>query len=89
MYKLEYTKTVIKDLRKLDKHDRQRIYDWIDKNLLSIDNPRQKGKALKGDLREYWCYRVGNYRLITIIEDEKLLIHALNIAHRREVYKKL
>ena len=52
-----------------------------------MENQRQKGKALVGNKLGLWRYRIGDYRLICKIEDEKLIILALAIAHRRDVYK--
>ncbi|EBW1331184.1 type II toxin-antitoxin system mRNA interferase toxin, RelE/StbE family, partial [Salmonella enterica subsp. enterica serovar Enteritidis] len=45
------------------------------------------GKILKGDKAEFIRYRIGDYRLIATIEDERLLILALSIGHRKDIYK--
>jgi mRNA interferase RelE/StbE len=53
-----------------------------------LDNPRSLGEALKGskldDLRKY---RVGDYRIISSIEDDELRVLVVKIGNRREVYK--
>jgi hypothetical protein len=36
--------------------------------------PRRLGKALRGDKGEFWSYRVGNYRIICLIEDKRLVV---------------
>jgi mRNA interferase RelE/StbE len=46
------------------------------------------GKPLNGKLGTFWRYRVGDYRLICSIEDEKVTIVVVPIGHRREVYRK-
>ena len=51
------------------------------------ENPREKGKKLKGNLKDYWRYRVGKYRIITEINDEDITIIVINIGHRSDVYK--
>ena len=56
-------------------------------NLSELENPRLKGESLTGNLSKYWKYRIGDYRLICRIEDEKLLVLIVKIGHRREVYK--
>lgn len=86
-YRLEFTKSFVKDIKKLDRYTKELIYSWISKNLDGIDNPRSIGKALSGNLKGKWRYRIGDYRLLCVIEDDKLLILALNIGHRKEVYK--
>ena len=85
-YKVEYSSKAIKNLRKLDKYTRNLIYAWIDKNLVDCENPRVHGKRLVEDKAWQWRYRVGDYRLICEIEDEKVIILVLEIGHRREIY---
>lgn len=86
MYSVEYSLGAIKDLKKLDKQTRLLIGSWIEKNLVDCKDPRAHGKALKGDRRGEWRYRVGDYRILANIQDEKILILVLKIGHRREVY---
>ena len=86
-YRLEFTKSYMKDFRKLDRYTRELVLAWIRRNLSEIDDPRRIGKALTGNKEGYWRYRIGDYRLICMIEDERLLILALNIGHRKEIYQ--
>lgn len=87
-YKVVYKKKAIKELDKLDNNQRLIILSWIEKNLVNTEYPRQHGESLKGNLREYWRYRVGDFRLISTIDDEKIIIHITRIAHRRQIYKR-
>ena len=64
------------------------LVNWINKNLENCENPFFTGKVLKGNLINFWRYRVGDYRIIANIEDEKLIILLVKIGHRRDVYKK-
>ena len=59
---------------------------WIEKNLEGCSDPRAHGKALTANRKGQWRYCIGDYRLICIIEEEKLVILALSIGHRREIY---
>ncbi|MDN6163770.1 MAG: type II toxin-antitoxin system RelE/ParE family toxin [Tetragenococcus halophilus] len=86
-YDVVYEKKALKQLSKLDKGQQRMIMAWINKNLVQTDNPRQQGKALKGELKEYWRYRVGNYRLLADINDNEIKIIIIHIGHRREVYR--
>ena len=52
----------------------------------NCENPRQHGKALVANRKGQWRYRIGDYRLIVEIEDEKIKILVLNVGHRRDVY---
>jgi len=75
-----------KEFKKLDKYTQKIIRSWIDKNLVDCENPRQQGLALTANKTGQWRYRIGDYRLICLIEDDQLNIIALNIGHRRDVY---
>ena len=85
-YKVEYTPQAIKQLAKLDKHTRKLIYAWIDKNLYECESSRQHGKGLTVNHSVQWRYRVGDYRLIAEIVEEKIVILILTIGHRRDIY---
>lgn len=87
-YKVEYTEQAIKELKKIDKHTQFFILAWIEKNLVDCENPRQHGKGLTANRRGEWRYRVGDYRIIAEIEDDKVIILVLTVGHRREVYCK-
>lgn len=86
-YNVETTARFDKEFKKLDRYTQRMIKAWIDKNLDGCTNPRTHGKALTANRSGQWRYRIGDYRLICLIEDNKLIITALNIGHRREVYK--
>ena len=86
MYCVEYSKPAIKALEKLDRPTASMIMAWVEKNLVGCYNPRAYGKVLTGDLKDYWRYRVGSYRLIAKIDDNIITINIVNIGHRREIY---
>ncbi len=87
MYRIEYSKRISKQISKLDKNTQMNILKWIEKNLLGTDNPRLHGKPLVGNLNGMWRYRIGDYRLLAEIHDDELLILAIEIDHRREIYR--
>lgn len=87
-HKVVFTDRAKKELKKLDKYTAALIIGWIEKNLEGSENPRQHGKGLTSNRSGQWRYRVGDYRIIAEIEDEKITILVLNISHRRNVYDK-
>ena len=87
-YSVEYTSQAEKELSKLDEKTNAIIRRWIEKNLDGCENPRLYGKALHGKLSNKWRYRVGDYRIISDIQDDKIVILIVNIAHRSKVYNK-
>ena len=85
-YSVETTSRFDKEFKKLDRYTQLMIKSWITKNLIDCENPRIHGKALVANRKGQWRYRIGDYRLIWLIEDDRLIITALNIGHRRDVY---
>ena len=85
-YSVETTPKFNKEFKKLDNYTKRIIKAWIEKNLVDCLNPRQYGKGLTASRTGQWRYRIGDYRLICQIEDNKLIILALSIGHRRDVY---
>lgn len=86
-YKVEYTKTAQKLIKKMDRYIQVMIMRWITNNLVDCTDLRIHGKALRGNLKNQWRYRIGNYRILCDIEDDKLIILVINVGHRREIYE--
>ena len=83
-YPIELSTSAAKALDKLEKANRLRLVGAIE--LLSVD-PRPPGaKMLRGGDHGRWRVRVGDYRVVYTIEDDRLLVLVLRVAHRREVY---
>ena len=85
-YRVEVSSVARKQLKKSDRRTVAIIVSWIEKNLNNCENPRLYGKALKGNLKGLWRYRIGDYRIIAQIEDEKLVILLIEIGHRKNIY---
>lgn len=83
MYKVEFAKRALKDLKKLDKQTAALILGWVRKNLDGCLDPRRHGKALTANRGGEWHYRVGDYRLLALIKDNIVTILILNVGHRR------
>lgn len=85
-YRVETTARFDREFRKLDRYTQRMIKSWIDKNLEGCADPRQHGKGLTANRSGQWRYRIGDYRLLCDIQDERLVILALEIGHRRATY---
>ena len=85
-YKILFTDKAKKQLKKLDKHISALIIGWLEKNIENTENPRVHGKGLVENKSGQWRYRIGDYRMICIIKDNELIILAITIGHRREIY---
>ncbi|EDY1998396.1 type II toxin-antitoxin system RelE family toxin [Salmonella enterica] len=86
VWTINYSDRALKSLRKMDKQNARRIVDFMDLRIAVAANPRKSGRPLKGELGEFWRYRVGDYRILCEIRDDELIILVATIGHRREVY---
>lgn len=84
---IEISRSAEKQINKLDRVAQESIVRFLRDRLKPADNPRQWGKPLHGDKKGLWRYRVGDYRLICDIQEEKITILVLRVGHRKEVYR--
>jgi len=77
----------LKQLKKLDKQIADQITRTLQERVAESHDPRAFGKALTGELKGFWRYRIGDYRVVCELKDTELLILALAIGHRREIHK--
>ena len=85
-YHVEYSDTALKQLRKMDRFEARLIVSWIDKNLQGCADPRVHGKGLTANRSGEWRYRIGSYRALCIIEDDRLIIEVFSVGHRKHIY---
>jgi mRNA interferase RelE/StbE len=87
-YAVEVLPSALRDIDQLDAQPRRRILKFLYERVAKLDDPRSIGQALKGsELGEFWKYRVGDYRLICKIEDDRVVVLVLRIGHRRDIYR--
>lgn len=84
---VEFDDRARREIRKLDPKTQQEILRYLRERVAGPADPRQFGKPLRMNLAGLWRYRVGNYRLICRIEEQRLVVLILKIGHRREVYE--
>jgi mRNA interferase RelE/StbE len=84
---LKFTNTALKQLEKLDQPTADQITRILEGKVAKSANPRAFGKALTGELKGYWRYRIGDYRVICELKDRELIILALAVGHRRDIYR--
>jgi mRNA interferase RelE/StbE len=87
-WRIELDPAAERELGKLDPQVARRILKFLRERVANLEDPRSIGEALKGSrLGEFWKYRVGDYRIISSIEDGALRILVVRIGNRREVYR--
>ena len=78
-YHVETTARFDKEFKKLDKYTQQMIKSWIVKYLQNCEDPRAHGKGLTANKSGQWRYRIGDYRLLCLIQDQELIILAMTV----------
>ena len=85
-WRVEISPGAERQLGKLDTQHAKRILKFLHERVSVAEDPRISGKALKGQLGDYWRYRVGKYRIVCHIENEALVVLVLRVGHRKNVY---
>ncbi|TWT12317.1 type II toxin-antitoxin system RelE/ParE family toxin [Streptococcus sp. sy004] len=85
-YKVILSAKVQKQLQKLDKATANLILKYLSKNVDGQSDPKQKGKGLTSNRSGQWRYRIGDYRVICEIIDDELVVLAISVGHRRDIY---
>ena len=75
-----------KQLRKLDRPIQRRLIDWLEDRIDGCKNPWHFGEPLRGEMSGLWRYCIGDYRILCEIQDQQLVVLALAVGHRREIY---
>jgi mRNA interferase RelE/StbE len=86
VWRVEFDRDAARDLRKLGEPARSTILRYLRERIATTEDPRRFGKALLGDLKGLWRYRVGDYRIVAKIEDRRLLVLVVTVGNRRDVY---
>lgn len=84
---IEFHPDARKELKKLGRSESARIIRTLEERIAPLEDPRALGAPLKGEHEGYWRWRIGDYRVIARIEEERVVILVIRIAHRREVYR--
>ena len=85
---IELTDEAVKVLKKLGHPEAKRIRDFLRKRIEPLENPRMLGNSLKGSkMGEFWRYRVGDYRIVCEIQDNRLVVLVIAIGHRKKIYR--
>jgi mRNA interferase RelE/StbE len=87
LWQVEFDRDAARDLKKLGKPAQQEILRYLRARIATSNDPRRFGKAMTGDLKGLWRYRVSDYRIVARIEDNKFIVLVLTVGHRREVYR--
>jgi mRNA interferase RelE/StbE len=85
-WRVEFDRDAARELRKLGKPAQREVLRYLRKRIATTDDPRRFGKAMTKDFKGLWRYRVGAYRMVARIDEDRFLVLVLTVGHRREVY---
>ena len=87
-WQIEFDTDALKELKRLDRPVQIRLVAFLRDRLAPLDDPRSLGEALSGArLGSYWKYRVGDWRIVCDIQDQRVVVRVLRLGNRREVYR--
>ena len=87
-WRIEFDPAAVKELRKLDRPVQQRLLGFLRLRVAPLEDPRTIGEVLAGErLGAFWKYRVGDWRLICDIQDERIVVRVLRLGHRSEAHR--
>ena len=85
---MEFDESARKELAKLDRQVARRLIDFLKNRVLNLRDPRSVGQALRGStLGEFWKYRVGDFRIIASIQDDRMIMLVLRVGNRSDIYR--
>jgi mRNA interferase RelE/StbE len=86
-WRVEFDRAAARELRKLGSEAERLILRYLRERIATADDPRRSGHPLTGDRKGFWRYRVGDYRIVAAIEDDRFIVLVVTVGHRREVYR--
>jgi len=87
VWRVEFHRAAVSDLRKLGPNGERRVLRYLRERIASSKDPRRFGHALTGDRKGLWRYRVGDYRIVASIKDDRFVVLVVTVGHRRQVYR--
>jgi mRNA interferase RelE/StbE len=86
-WRVEWDNRAVKELKRIDRQAQRDIVEYMRERIATDEDPRRFGKQLLGDKWGLWRYRVGNYRIVCSIEEGRLVVLVVRVAHRRKAYR--
>lgn len=84
---IEFSPECEKEWDKLDLSIQRRVIDFLSERIQKKEDPKLLAKPLVGNIKHFWRYRVGSYRIVCEFKEEEKIISIVRIAHRRQIYE--
>lgn len=86
MWRIEYSEKATRELLRIDREAARRIKRYLDERIATDEDPRRFGEGLTEHLSGLWKYRIGDFRVIAEIQDDRLVVLVIRVGHRSKVY---
>jgi len=85
-WSIKFSPEFEKEWDKTDPSVQRKVLHFFTERLKTTDHPKFFAKPLSGNLRNFWRFRIGDYRVICNFQEPEKVIYLLRIAHRSEIY---
>lgn len=85
-WRVVFSELALKSLKKMDRNTASLILGFVEKKLEGCTDPRALGKALTAEHKGKWRYRIGDYRLLCLLDDDKVIVTVIAVGHRSDIY---
>lgn len=85
-YKIELTHQAERVLRRLAERE-PALYQRVARVFDELQTDPFQGKPLRGELKGRYSYRLGDYRVVYLIQQHRLVVIIIDIGHRRDIYR--
>jgi len=87
VWRIEFHRAAVRDLHRLGAEGERRVLRYLRERIAGSADPGRFGRALADDRKGLWRYRIGDYRIVAAIEDDRFVVLVVAVGHRREVYR--
>ena len=84
-WEIRFSPRASKAFKKLDTSERRRISKFL-REVAVLEDPRSRGKAMTANKAGLWRWRVGDYRVVADIVDDRVVVVVVDVGHRSKIY---
>lgn len=86
MWRIEYDEKAARELAKIDRQAAKYIKKYLDERIATDDDPRRFGEGLSENMAGLWKYRIGDFRVIAEIQEDRIVVLIVRIGNRSKIY---
>jgi mRNA interferase RelE/StbE len=86
IWQIEWVDQAVKEFKKIDRPAQRNIQKFLKERIETHQNPKRFGEPLRKTFVGFWKYRVGDYRVICQIQEQRVVVLVIRVGHRRSIY---